>query len=79
MVVIYENWRTREEGVAKGLVEKMRYRVSFEVRAEAKELSDEDRRFFVGAEKERLLPENTEELSACFDSRIVSVSVEELA
>ena len=60
-------------------MEKKRYGVSFEVQAEARELSHEDRRFFVGAEEERLLPENTEELYACFDSRLVSVSVEELA
>jgi hypothetical protein len=79
MRIIHENWRTREEGVAEGLVEKKRYSVSFEVQAEARELSDEDRRFFVGAEEERLLPENTEELSACFDSRIGSASFEELA
>jgi hypothetical protein len=166
MAVIYRNWRMREESVAEGLVEKKRYRVSFEVEAEARELSeevvrevagsyenvaeilsspehgglverqrhlydamrrhpealrewlwnqalvlfeggdayrklvdsvgeptedwatiwgllrelsDDDRRFFVGAEEDGLLPENTEELSACFDARIVSVSVEELA
>lgn len=65
--------------MAKGLVEKKRYRVSFEVQAEARELTEEDRRFSVGAKEERPLPLNTEELSACSDSRIVSASFEELA
>lgn len=42
------------------------------------ELPAEDRRFFEEMEKAEVLAENTEELSDCFNSRIVSVQVEEI-